>query len=63
MGILDFIMSNPHFALVYPGWGIVGLNIDRCINATELVSIAFLWLLLPPEVNVKRHGLNKLCWL
>ena len=29
--ILDF---NPHFALVYPQWGIVGLNIDRYIKCS-----------------------------
>ena len=31
-GDFTFILSNPHFALVYPGWGIVGLNIARYIE-------------------------------
>ena len=35
VGISYLILSNPHFALVYSGWGIVGLNIDRCISPKQ----------------------------
>ena len=33
------ILSNPH--LVNPGWGVVGLNIDRCISSEILASNTF----------------------
>ena len=39
----------------------VGVNSSFvALIATESVSIAILWLLLPPEVGVNKHGLEKI---
>ena len=53
-------------AVLQPRWGEkpgteVGVNSSFvALITTESVSIAILWLLLPPEVGVNRHGLEKI---
>ena len=42
------------------------VGVNSCLVpliATESVSIALSWLLLPPEVGVNRHGLNEIASL